>query len=160
MITNSMKVNCEVVHRSTYHWLKEEENSNQAHILLRKKFDSNIRCKVVPDISPDDFPDVNLEDTPLYEMYEEDTTDVEGIFARKTEDYEDHDMATVLDREVPTPEVNENYVNTSVMLPRGNSYARGKFIGQKRDADGNYVGRENDNPILDTREYRVVFDDG
>ena len=56
-------------------------------------------------------------------------------------------------------EVNENYVNTSVMLSRGNSYARGDVIGQKRDAYGNFVGRENDNPILDTREYSAEFDD-
>ena len=46
------------------------------------------------------------------------------------------------------------------MLPRGNSYARGKFIGWKRDVDGNSVGRTNDNPILDTREYCVEFDYG
>ena len=67
-------------------------------------------------------------------------------------------MATGLDREVPTPEVNENYVNASVMLPRGKKYARGKVIGRKRDADGNAVGRTNDNPILDTRKYHVEFD--
>ena len=46
------------------------------------------------------------------------------------------------------------------MLPRGNKYSRGKFIVQKRDADGNTVGRTNNNPILDKREYRVEFDDG
>ena len=69
-------------------------------------------------------------------------------------------MAIGLYREVPTLEVNENYVNSSVMFPRGNSYARGKVIGRKRDADGNAVGRTNYNPILDTREYFVEFDDG
>ena len=46
------------------------------------------------------------------------------------------------------------------MFPRGNSYARGNFIGRKIDADGNSVGRTNDNPILDIREYCVDFDDG
>ena len=65
-----------------------------------------------------------------------------------------------LDREVPTPEVNDNYVNASVMLPRGNSYARGKVIGPKRDADGNDVGKTNYNPILDTRAYHVEVYDG
>ena len=40
-------------------------------------------------------------------------------------------MDTVLDREVPTPEENDNYVNDSVMFPIGNSYARGKVIGWK-----------------------------
>ena len=60
-------------------------------------------------------------------------------------------MANGLYREVSTPEVNENYVNTSVMLSRGNSYAREKFIGHKKDTYGSDVGRGTDNPILDTR---------
>ena len=84
-------------------------------------------------------------------MYEENTTDVEGGLVGKTGYYEEPVMATGLDREVPTPEVNENYVNASVMLSRGNGYARGKVVRRKRDTDGNSVGRGNDNPILDTR---------
>ena len=59
-------------------------------------------------------------------------------------------MATGTDHEVPTPEDNENYVKSSVMFPRGNSYDRRKVIERKRDVDGNNFGRTNDNPILDT----------
>ena len=51
-------------------------------------------------------------------------------------------------------------MNSSVMFPRGNNYDRGKVIGQKIDASGNYVERRNNNPILDTREYRIEFDYG
>ena len=69
-------------------------------------------------------------------------------------------MATALDLHVPTSEVNENYVNSSVMFPIGNTYARGKFIGLRIDASGNSVVRRNDNPILDTQEYCFEFDDG
>ena len=69
-------------------------------------------------------------------------------------------MATGLDREVPTTEVNGNYLNASVMFPGGNRYAREKVIERKRDADGNAVIRTNNNPILYTREHRVDFDDG
>ena len=71
---------------------------------------------------------MNLEDTPLYEMYEGDTTSVEGGFVGSTENDEDSAMATVLDREVQMPEVNDDYVNASVMLPRGNNDYRGKVI--------------------------------
>ena len=46
------------------------------------------------------------------------------------------------------------------MLLRGNSYARGKVIGRKIYSDGNDVGRENDNPILDTSEYRIDLTTG
>ena len=36
----------------------------------------------------------------------------------------------------------------------------GRVISQKRDADGNPMGRAHSNPILDTRVYNVEFDDG
>ena len=35
-----------------------------------------------------------------------------------------------------------------------------KVIGWKRDQDGNPIGTRNANPILDTREYEVEFQDG
>ena len=160
MTANIVRVNVEVLHWSTYHGLKEDYWTNQVYVFLRKDFDSNIKNRFGSDISPDDFPDVNLEDAPLYEIYEEDTTDVGGVLTDNTEDDEDPDMAHLLDCEVSTPEVNENYVNASVIFPIGNSYARGKVVVRKIDADGNAVGRGNENPILDTREYRVEFDDG
>ena len=93
-------------------------------------------------------------------MYEEDTTYVEGGLEVNTEYNEEPAMANVLDREVPTPEANDNYVNALVMLPRGNSYARGKVIRRKRDEYGNAIGRTNDNPIIDPGEYGFEFDDG
>ena len=160
MTAKIMTVNGELVHRSEYCGLKEDKRSNQTHKLLWKDFDSNIRDKFGPAISPDYFPGVNLEDTPLYEMYEEYSIDEEGILAGNTKDIEDPSMATELDREVPKPEENDNYVNSLVMMPRGNSYSRGEVIGQRRYADRNSVRRSNDNPILDTREYSVEFDDG
>ena len=134
-----MKANDEAVHCFKYRGLKEDEKSNQAHILLRKEFYNSIRDRLGTDISTDDFPDVSLEDTPLYEMYEYKTTNAEGGLAGKNEDYEDPVMSTVLYREFPTPEVNENYVNNLFIFPRGNSYARGKVIGRKRNSEGNAV---------------------
>ena len=83
-------------------------------------------------------------------MYEDNNTAVEGGLEGNTKYYEDPAIATGLDREVPTPEANNNYVNASVILPRGNSYARGKVIGQNIYTYGNAVGRTNCNPILDT----------
>ena len=64
-------------------------------------------------------------------------------------------MDTGLERQAPMPEVIDNYVNSLVVFPRGNNYVRDKVIVLKRDASGNSVGSRNDNPIIDTREYRV-----
>ena len=74
-----------------------------------------------------------------------------------TEDDDYSSMDIGFDCKVPTPEANCNHVNALVMLPIGNSYDIGKATRRKRDADGNTVGRKNDNPILDTR---IEFDDG
>jgi hypothetical protein len=65
-----------------------------------------------------------------------------------------------VDVELPTPEAGDNYVNASLMLPRGNSLARGTVIGQKCDACDNPIGNANANPIMDSRVYHVEFDDG
>ena len=53
-----------------------------------------------------------------------------------------------------------NYVKNSFITPRKNTYDIGKVIGLKRYADGNSVGRRNDNPILETGKYRVEFNYG
>ena len=45
-------------------------------------------------------------------------------------------------------------------MPRGEEVLRARVVGRKRDHDGNPVGRRNENPILDTREYTVEFEDG
>ena len=83
-------------------------------------------------------------------MCEDDTTDAEGDFAYKSEYDEIPLMATRLYRQLSMPEVNDNYVNSSVMFPRGNTYARVKVIGRKKDANVNAVGRRENNPILYT----------
>ena len=46
------------------------------------------------------------------------------------------------------------------MLTRGGTLARGRVTESKRDHEGNAIGRSNANPILDTREYEVKFEDG
>ena len=96
-----------------------------------------------------------MGDTPLYEIYEYDTTDAEGGLEDKSEYNEIFLMANGLDRQLPTPEVNDNYVSASVILPRGGNYSRKKFIGRKIDVSENSVGRRNYNPKLYTRKYRV-----
>ena len=85
MTAKIMKGNNEVVHRSTYRELKEDEWKNQSHTYLTKEFYSNIKDRSGTDVSPDDFPDIHLEDTTLYDMYEDDTTDMESGLSGNTE---------------------------------------------------------------------------
>ena len=60
-----------------------------------------------------------------------------------------------------TPETFDGYLTASVMLPRGGKVVlKANVIARKRDANGNPVGKANSNPILDTRECIVEFEDG
>ena len=59
-----------------------------------------------------------------------------------------------------TPKEKNNYVNVDIMLPSGSKISRGRVTVRKRHIDGNTSGRASDNPILDTREYTVKFEDG
>ena len=41
------------------------------------------------------------------------------------------------------PEVNDIYLKTSIMIPGGKIFARGKYVIKKRDADSNTARKEN-----------------
>ena len=61
---------------------------------------------------------------------------------------------------ISTPESADQYISAEVMLPKGGTMTKGCVAKRIRDDSGNPVGRAHDNPILDTREYTVEFDDG
>ena len=56
-----------------------------------------------------------------------------------------------------TPEWGDQYINTKMLLTRGDKMARGHVVCWKYDADGNPIGRFNQNPSLDTHLYKVEF---
>ena len=142
-----LKSNGEVVHRSTYRALNQEEIESAEEQAVRKSFDEQIEARLGPSATVKDFDDMGAEETPVHEKYED------GV---------DDDDAPIppADELEPTPEAGDNYVNTEVMLPRGDGMARGRVVRRKRDADGNLVWRANTNPILDSRVYEVEFPDG
>ena len=56
--------------------------------------------------------------------------------------------------------MNDNYVGVRVELPLGKGMAQGRVTKRARDNDNNPIGRAHDNPIKDSREYTVEFEDG
>ena len=46
------------------------------------------------------------------------------------------------------------------MLSRGGNEARGRVTARARDSDRNPIGLANPNPILESRQYIVDFEDG
>ncbi len=84
--------------------------------------------------------------TPDFEYYDDDEDDV----------FEGSPDETL----PPTPEFSDNYVGAELMLPRGSEYFKGRVIKRTCDNDRNVIGRANENPILNSREYVVEFEDG
>jgi len=142
------------------------------HVCRRVEFDLKILDKFCRETTPDDFPDFNIPDTPeLNHFNDVDYASWDDKWVKRwraftgdglTGDADDEIPSPSLgvDVELPMPEAGDNYVNASLMLPRGNSLARGTVIGQKRDARGDPIGNTNTDPIMDSRIYHIEFDDG
>ena len=65
----------------------------------------------------------------------------------------------------PMPDVDEpaydQYLNVEVAFDRGTGEERrGRVVKRLRGPDGAPIGRANKNPIFDTRQYEVAFEDG
>ncbi len=123
----------------TLRHLTDLERCCPVHIDDRKSFDNSIAKRLGPAAQDSDFPVVDL--TPEYQLFPDsdpdpDQADLEG-----------------------TSEVGNNYIGVDLLFPKGGTMTEGRVTAQKRDADGNPKGRANPNPILDTCEYTVTFDD-
>ena len=58
-------------------------------------------------------------------------------------------------------EFGDKYIGMKILLPNGESSSEAVIHSRKRIADGTrLIGKENPNPILDTRVYVVTFPDG
>jgi hypothetical protein len=59
-----------------------------------------------------------------------------------------------------TPEELDEYLHKQIRLPHGGELVKAGVIKRSRDSDGLPVGTMNPNPVLDSRQYKVEFDDG
>jgi hypothetical protein len=133
------------VYRSTLRHLTNLERCCPVHIADRKSFDDSIAEQLGPTAQDSDFPAVDL--TPEYDLFRE-------IGDADSDPDPDHTDLKV------TPEVGDNYIGIDLLFPKGGTMTKGRITARKRDADSNPKGRANTNPILDTREYTVTFNDG
>ncbi len=133
------------MYQSTLQHLTDPERCCPVHIADRKSFDDSIAERLGPAAQDSDFPAVDL--TPEYDLF--------GDVGDANSD-PDHDHA-----DLPvTPKVGDNYIGVDLLFPKGGTMTRGRVTARKRDVDGNPKGPANTNPILNTREYTVTFNDG
>ena len=60
-----------------------------------------------------------------------------------------------------TPDSYDGYLNMELALDRGGEHPEAAKVTKRlKDKDGNPIGTEHSNPILDTRMYEVEYSDG
>jgi hypothetical protein len=89
---------------------------------------------------------------------------LQELLSDEDDDYLVHETfepeAVQQDIDIVTPEALDNLISAEVLLPKGDVLISARVIGCKRDPEGNLIGTQHSNPILDTRIYDVQFPDG
>ncbi len=138
-----LKSNGYVVARSTVRPLNQEELHSEVEKEERIKFAKELKENV------DDFdPElINTDENVSTEIMIDPLTNL-----NVDEDEEDLENDTVTGP--------DEMINAEIYLPHGDRQEIAKIIGRKRNADGNFIGRKHQNPILDSRIFVVEFPDG
>ena len=145
---------CRPIVRSSVSPVSEDELNSPGVKALIADLDADIHAKIGNKRSDKEVAD---EFGDLFPGEDSDPTDEDGL--EDTYQPEDQD-GTNEDVDGYTPDTYDEYLTAEVKLPRGEEVLRARVIGRKRDHDGKPIGLRNENPILDTREYLVEFDDG
>ena len=147
---NSAKIlqgNGQVVVRSTFRGLFEEEVVDPVQVKAREAWDKGLEERLGAAITKADIEKLGEEwNTPVYEPYADDFTD----------------PLPDVEEELPaTPDLaTDVYLGAHVSIPRGGVASYGKVKKRVTDSDGNPLGRASELPLLDSRRYVVEFDDG
>ncbi len=136
-----LKSNGQNVCRSTLWHLTDKETHCPIHLEMHRVFDETVASHHGPNTTDLDFLAEDL--TPDFDHYDN-----------------DHDLDTDHGNLDVTPEMGDNYLNADISVPQWGTLSKGCITAQKQDKDGSPVGRANANPILDTREYMLTFNDG
>jgi len=150
-----LKENGQVISRSTVIPMKEEDKQ-------RYKEDMERLQKVVLEKYTDYDPDnLQLEDND--DMEDPITSDGNNSGDHNDKSGEPGDGGPKEDETKDEQDQVEGptlFYQPEVYMPHGENYEIAKVLGRKRDADGNYIGKANENPALDTRVFTVRFPDG
>jgi hypothetical protein len=114
-------------------------------MVLVADFNSALSDKLKAPIAGISIPDNEVDDDDPFVPYEAD--DVEPF--------------NMPEADTMSEEAYGKYINAQLMIPVASGIRR-KATVKKRvcDDDGNYVGRANNDPVLDTALYEIEFEDG
>jgi Reverse transcriptase (RNA-dependent DNA polymerase) len=140
-----LKCNGEVVRRNTFRHLRQEEYESEESKKERSDFDASVEKRLGDPLTDKELTpefDISMV-TPDYEVYEDEQN---PVIIQEIDDYD--------------PEGYDGYITAQVLLPKGEEFKIGTVVKRRLDDDGKPIGTSNSNPILDSREYEVEFDDG
>ena len=149
----------EVMPIQTLRALTPAEQNNPAMKERMTAYDNFIRSKFgdsankAPPQPTDSYPegDVDQGESPPDDVIHEDGEIYEGLYGEGT--YSMPEADDISDYDV--------YIDAEVMLPKdGEHMQAARVIGQSRDKEGKTIGTFNQNPILNTKIYDVMFPDG
>ena len=149
----------EVMPIQTLRALTPAEINNPSMKERMKAFDEFIRSKFgdsgskAPPQPTDSYPEGEVDhgDLPPDDVIHEDGEIYEGLYSEDTYSMPEADDLSEYDV----------YIDAKVMLPKdGEHMQAARVIGQSRDKEGKTIGTFNQNPILNTKVYDVMFPDG
>lgn len=133
--------------RSSVASLPEDDLKNPDIQVQLRELDQKIQEKIGNKVATEAEFDIQVFDD-IFEGY-----DADG-------DQEDSRYSEIEEADGHTPETMDEYISAEVLLPRDGEMIKGTVVARTKTDDGIALGKRNQNPILDTREYEVVFPDG
>ena len=150
-----LKMNGYIVPRRTIRRLTPEELVRDSEISKRKEFDEAITKRYGNSFS---LPKENAanpqepDESGYFELpFDEVTPKIPDA---------DNNIVDANGKALNPCSIADTLVNAEVMLPQGEDLRLAKVVRRTLDADGNNIGHQNDNPILNTMLYDVEFPDG
>ena len=121
----------------TYRPLTPDELLEEYGSDARDQFMARVYKRLGSQVLPRELEDIELENTPQYDSYE-DETESGQTFSQPAEELQ------------PMPEVTDHYIEAEILLPRGDQLVRGNVVAWSHDARRSIMGRAHTNPILNT----------
>ena len=150
-----LKMNGFIVPRRTVRRLIPEEWARDTEVTKRNEFDAAIKKRYGNSFSiPKDFGSnpQDSDDGGYFELpFDEVTPKIPDA---------DNNAVDSTGRPLSPCSVADTLVNAEVLLPQGEDLRLAKVVRRSLDGDGNSIGHQNDNPILNTMLYDVEFPDG
>jgi hypothetical protein len=140
-----------VIARSTIQHITTTDMEQDAIKAAVQAFDTTIEAR----LSDENF---TINEPGIFYMDDDDADDANEQMIPNDEEY--GDMLQDPKPDIDDIEIYNKYLNSEFVVDRGGEQVRAKVIKRARSDSGYPIGTAHVNPMLDTREYECVTDDG